>query len=398
MRITMIILILILILLIVVVLLNDIIPITKTWISRIHIGRYDNKDIWKNAIAGKSVKWLNNTPKIKVTDNTRLVIIDKLKGNYSKSAIQHWQHAALLLGLNEGGDNKANESINKYLNSHFDGNGQWKEKPEFVDCAILSYAIMKYDTADKYKPSLDYTYELIKELVGEDNTVKYRESMPNYRYVDTVGFISPFLVRYGLKYNDEKAIELGIKQITEYYKYGFDSDNNIPFHAYDVNNKYKLGLCGWGRGLGWFAIGLIDAWRELPSSNEYKNVLEKIVIKYANTILKLQLDNGGFGWTVTRKETRIDSSTTATLGYFLVCASEIEEITDKCLEGYNKTIKYLMSVTKKNGEIDFSQGDTKDIGVYSILFDILPFAQGFALRAINKKIINSFTINSEGLR
>ena len=388
----------ILIVLIVVILLNDIIPIMKTWVSRIHIGRYDNKDIWKNAIAGKSVKWLNNTPKIKVTDNTRLVIIDKLKGNYSKSAIQHWQHAALLLGLNEGGDNKANESINKYLNSHFDGNGQWKEKPEFVDCAILSYAIMKYDTADKYKHSLDYTYELIKELVGEDNTVKYRESMPNYRYVDTVGFISPFLVRYGLKYNDEKAIELGIKQITEYYKYGFDSESNIPFHAYDVNNKYKLGLCGWGRGLGWFAIGLIDAWRELPSSNEYKNVLEKIVIKYANTILKLQLDNGGFGWTVTRKETRIDSSTTATLGYFLVCASEIEEITDKCLEGYNKTIKYLMSVTKKNGEIDFSQGDTKDIGVYSILFDILPFAQGFALRAINKKIINSFTINSEGLR
>ena len=381
-----------------IIILIDIIPIMKTWASRIHIGRYDNKDIWKNVIAKESIKWLNNTPKIKVTDNTRLVIIDKLKGNYSKSAIQHWQHAALLLGLNEGGDNKANESINKYLNSHFDGNGQWKEKPEFVDCSILSYAIMKYDTADKYKPSLDYTYELIKELVGEDNTVKYRESMPNYRYVDTVGFISPFLVRYGLKYNDEKAIELGIKQITEYYKYGFDSESNIPFHAYDVNNKYKLGLCGWGRGLGWFAIGLIDAWRELPNNNKYKNIVEEIVIKYANTILKLQLDNGGFGWTVTRKETRIDSSTTATLGYFLVCASEIEEITDKCLEGYNKTIKYLMSVTKKNGEIDFSQGDTKDIGVYSILFDILPFAQGFALRAINKKIINSFTINSEGLR
>ena len=381
-----------------IIILIDIIPIMKTWASRIHIGRYDNKDIWKNVIAKESIKWLNNTPKIKVTDNTRLVIIDKLKGNYSKSAIQHWQHAALLLGLNEGGDNKANESINKYLNSHFDGNGQWKEKPEFVDCAILSYAIMKYDTADKYKPSLDYTYELIKELVGEDNTVKYRKSMPNYRYVDTVGFISPFLVKYGLKYNDEKAIELGIKQITEYYKYGFDSDNNIPFHAYDVNNKYKLGLCGWGRGLGWFAIGLIDAWRELPNNNKYKNILEEIVIKYANTILKVQLDNGGFGWTVTRKETRIDSSTTATLGYFLVCASEIEEITESCLEGYNKAIKYLMSVTKKNGEIDFSQGDTKDIGVYSILFDILPFAQGFALRAINKKIINSFTINSEGLR
>ena len=112
--------------------------------------------------------------------------------------------------------------------------------------------------------------------------------------------------------------------------------------------------------------------------------MEKIVIKYANTILKLQLDNGGFGWTVTRKETRIDSSTTATLAYFLICASEIKEITESCLEGYNKAIKYLMSVTKKNGEVDFSQGDTKDIGVYSMLFDILPFAQGFALRSTVK--------------
>lgn len=380
----------ILIILIIVILLNDIIPIIKTWVSRIHIGRYDNKDIWKNAMAEKSVKWINNTPKIKVTDNTRLVIIDKLKGNYSKSAIQHWQHAALLLGLNE--ENKENEVINEYLNSHFDDNGQWKEKPQFVDCAILSYAVMKCDTTDKYKPSLDYTYELIKELVGEDNTVKYRKSMPNYRYVDTVGFISPFLVKYGLKYNDEKAIELGIKQITEYYKYGFDSENNIPFHAYDVNNKYKLGLCGWGRGLGWFAIGLIDSWIEIQNNNKYKKMLEEIVIKYAKAILKLQLDNGGFGWAVTRKETRIESSTTATLAYFLICASEIKEITHICLEGYNKAIKYLMSVTKKNGEIDFSQGDTKDIGVYSTLFDVLPFAQGYALRAIsigNGKDINN---------
>ena len=378
------ILLVIVLIIVIFIILIDLVPIFNTWISRIHIGRYSDKYIWSKSLINRSIKWLNNTPKIKVTDNTRLVIIDKLKGNYSKSAIQHWQHAALLLGLNEDKDNKANESINKYLNSHFHDNGQWKEKPQFVDCAILSYAVMKCDTTDKYKPSLDYTYELIKELVGEDNTVKYRKYMPNYRYVDTVGFISPFLVKYGLKYNDEKAIELGIKQITEYYKYGFDSESNIPFHAYDVNTKYKLGLCGWGRGLGWFAIGLIDSWRELPTNNKYKNILEEMVIKYVDMILKVQLDNGGFGWVVTRRESRTDSSTTATLGYFLAYASEIEEITNRCVEGYEKAIKYLMSVTKKNGEVDFSQGDTKDIGVYSGEFNILPFTQGFTLRLISK--------------
>ena len=91
-----------------------------------------------------------------------------------------------------------------------------------------------------------------------------------------------------------------------------------------------------------------------------------------------------WGWTVTRKETRIDSSTTATLAWYLLNASQIEEIKNECKLAYTKAIKYLMSVTKRNGAIDFSQGDTKDIGVYSMLFDILPFAQGFTLRSISK--------------
>lgn len=380
------ILLVIVLIIVIFIILIDLVPIFNTWISRIHIGRYSDKYIWSKSLINRSIKWLNNTPKIKVTDNNRLTIIDRLKGNYTKSSIQHWQQAALILGLSECSKdyNKIYNYIQKYLYKHFDSDGQWKEKPQYIDCAILSYAVMKYDTTDKYKLSLDYTYKLIKEHVGEDNTVKYRKYMPNYRYVDTVGFISPFLVKYGLKYNDEKAIELGIKQITEYYKYGFDSESNIPFHAYDVNTKYKLGLCGWGRGLGWFAIGLIDSWRELPTNNKYKNILEEMVIKYVDMILKVQLDNGGFGWVVTRRESRTDSSTTATLGYFLAYASEIEEITNRCVEGYEKVIKYLISVTKKNGEVDFSQGDTKDIGVYSGEFNILPFTQGFTLRLISK--------------
>lgn len=373
------------ILLALIVILIDLTPIIKQWLSRIHIGRFNDENKWAESITEKSIKWLNNTPKIKVTDNTRLTIIERLEGNYSKSAIQHWQQASLVLGLNESDnkDSKVIQAIDKYLSTHFNINGQWNEKPQFIDCAILSYAVMKFDSSEKYKQSFDYTYNLIKELVGDDRTVKYRKSMPNYRYVDTIGFICPFLVRYGVKYNCNEAIELAVNQIKEYYKYGFDQNSNIPFHAYDIKNKYKLGLCGWGRGLGWFAIGLVDSWIELPDNNIYKKELEEIVIKYSESILKVQLDNGGFGWTVTRKETRIDSSTTATLAWYLINASSIESISSKCRSASKKAIDYLITVTKRDGAVDFSQGDTKDIGVYSILFDILPFTQGFALRTIS---------------
>ncbi|MBE5099047.1 glycoside hydrolase family 88 protein [Priestia aryabhattai] len=383
-----------LITLIVIVILIDIIPIFKDWLGRIHIGRYDNKNIWNKLITEKAVTWLNDTPKIKVTDNTRLIVLDMLKGNYTKSAIQHWQEASILLGLSEYlksiEDHKAENEIVKFLNKKFDSAGQWIKKPVHVDGAILAYAVMKLDfiETDTYRKALDYTWEMIKEHIGEEGTVEYRKSMPSYRYVDTIGFICPFLIAYGTKYNKSECIELAVKQIKEYERYGMLEIYSIPCHAYKVDNKIPLGLYGWGRGLGWFAIGLIDSWIELPADSKYKSELEESVIKFAKAIMNFQQENGSWNWTVTRKESRADSSTTATLGWFLINASKIDEIAKDCLDSTTKAINYLITVTRRSGEVDFSQGDTKDIGVYAMLFNILPFTQGFCIR-----IINSYKVN-----
>ncbi|MGG0185170.1 glycoside hydrolase family 88 protein [Bacillus rhizoplanae] len=374
---------------IIVIILMDLIPIWKDWVNRIKIGRYPNKNTWNISITNKGVKWLNKAPKIKVTDNTRLVVIDMLKGNYTKSVIQHWQEAALILGLSEhlkyNNDKEVKNEVIKFLNSKFDHNGQWITKPQNVDGAILAYAVMKLEfiDIDKYKNALDYTWEMIKKHIGEDGTVGYRKSMQSYRYVDTIGFVCPFLVAYGIRYHKDECIDLAVKQITEYEQYGMLDTHHIPSHAYKLADKIPVGLYGWGRGLGWFAIGLIDAWNELPKDNKYKFVLEECIKRYAKAVMSFQQENGSWNWTVTRSECRPDSSATATLGWFMLNASKIEEISNKCLESADKAISYLMKVTRKNGVVDFSQGDTKDIGVYSMLFNILPFTQGFCIRMIN---------------
>lgn len=372
-----------------IIVLIDIFPIFKDWIGRIHIGGYDSKNIWSQSITDTGVKWLNKTPKIKVTDNTRLVAIDMLKGNYTKSAIQHWQEASLVLGLSEYlkcSDNKTvKNEIMKFLNSHFDRNGQWINKPKHVDGAILAYAVMKLDVidTDKYKKAFDDTWKMIKDHIGEDGTVGYRKSMQSYRYVDTIGFICPFLVSYGIRYNKGECIDLAVKQIKEYEQYGMLAQHHIPCHVYKIENKVPLGLYGWGRGLGWFAIGLIDTWGELPEKSPYKPVLEESVKRFAKGAMRFQQENGSWNWAVTRNECRPDSSTTATLGWFMLNAAKIDEIAKECLESTDKAIGYLMKVTRRNGAVDFSQGDTKDIGVYSMLFGILPFTQGFCIRMIN---------------
>ncbi|CAH1207737.1 hypothetical protein PAECIP111891_03085 [Paenibacillus allorhizoplanae] len=378
---------------IIVIALIDLIPMGLDWINRIHIGRYDDKQKWNESITTIGVKWLSRTPKIKVTDQTRLVAIDMLQGNYTKHAIQHWQEAALLLGLGEyvkSNDNPAEirQKIGEYVHSKMDGQGSWARKPEYVDAAILAYAIMKLDflEVERYRNALDETWHLIQDHIGNEGSVAYRKFMGKYRYVDTIGFICPFLVAYGIRYGKEECVELAVRQIQHYEEHGMLEGHHIPSHAYQIDSKLPLGLYGWGRGLGWYAIGLIDAWNELPQDHASRPLLEKSIIRFAKSAIVFQQKQGNWNWTVTREETIPDSSTTATLGWFMLNASQIDEISDICRQSANQAIRYLMKATRRNGAVDFSQGDTKDIGVYSMLFNVLPFTQGFCIRLMNVKV------------
>lgn len=378
-----------LIILISVILLFDIVPMLGHWLGRICIGRYNDKDEWNKLITDRGIKWLARTPKIRVTDNTRLVLIDILSGNYTRSAIQHWQEASLVLGLAEylkhNNDKVVENAVAKFINSKIDMSGQWMDKPQYVDSALLAYSVMKLDfiNMDKYKKAFDYIWELIKDHIGEDGTVEYRKSAKEYRYVDTIGLICPFLVLYGRRYNKNECIDLAVKQIKEFEKYGMLEKHYIPCHAYKLKDNLPMGLYGWGRGVAWFALGLIESWNELPEDSPYKPLLKDIIYKYSKAILGFQQKNGSWNWTVTRGECTPDSSATAALGWFMLNASRLDEISKECLNSTDKAVGYLMKVTRRNGAADFSQGDTKDIGVYSNLFSILPFTQGLCIRIIN---------------
>ena len=49
------------------------------------------------------------------------------------------------------------------------------------------------------------------------------------------------------------------------------------------------------------------------------------------------------------------------------------------LDAARKGRDYLMTVTRRNGIVDFSQGDTKGIGYYSTRYEHMPFTQGITL-------------------
>ena len=356
----------------------DFFPDFWIWQSRIKIGRYTNQKEWQKKILEKSLSWLNLMPKTKIKDENKLIVLDILKNKYTNKTLQSWQEASLLLGLNEAYQKNQNPKIKyeilKFVNSKIDKQGNWIVEPKEVDTALLAFAISEIPFLSReIKPALDSIYQLILSKIGEDGTIMYRNTTHNYRYVDTIGFICPFLTKYGIEFQKEEAIHLAVSQIKNFEKYGM-LENKIPCHAYEVNTKNPLGIFGWGRGLAWFIIGTSETFKILPEKHLEKKYLQNLLQLIAETLIKFQRKDGSFAWNLLDEHSRSDSSATAVFAWFFKEMNLKNEA--------QKSLQYLQSVTQRSGAIDFAQGDTKTMGVYSQKFEILPFTQGFVLKTL----------------
>ena len=356
----------------------DFFPDFWIWQSRIKIGRYTNQKEWQKKILEKSLSWLNVMPKTKIKDENKFIVLDILKNKYTNKTLQSWQEASLLLGLNEAYQKNENPKIKyeilKFVNSKIDKQGNWIVEPKEVDTALLAFAISEIPFLSReIKPALDSIYQLILSKIGEDGTIMYRNTTHNYRYVDTIGFICPFLTKYGIEFQKEEAIHLAVSQIKNFEKYGM-LENKISCHAYEVNTKNPLGIFGWGRGLAWFIIGTLETFKILPEKHLEKKYLQNLLQLIAETLIKFQRKDGSFAWNLLDEHSRSDSSATAVFAWFFKEMNLKNEA--------QKSLQYLQSVTQRSGAVDFSQGDTKTMGVYSQKFEILPFTQGFVLKTL----------------
>jgi unsaturated rhamnogalacturonyl hydrolase len=373
---------------IIVITLINCIPTFYTWQSRIFFGKYKDQSSWTLAVLKKSQKWLLHTPSIQTSEIKSELFWRSILGKHKNATVQSWQEASLLLGLtayiNATQDEKSKAVIQKYIKSNFTSDGNWKKKPQNVDTVLLGYALLNLDKVEqkKYQPAYLVLLNILSELIGEDGTIAYRKHTSNFRYVDTVGLCSGFLVKYGIEFEESKWVELGLNQIREFEKKGMFPNTLIPAHTYNIQNQLPAGLHGWGRGMGWYAIGLIDSWNALPQSHPNKVEFTNKVAAFAKQILSFQNSNGSWNWIIMEPHSQQDSSATASLAWFLENAAKIESLSKECQVAKEKALDYLKSVTRRTGAIDFSQGDTRGIGAYSQHFDLLPFTQGFCLRTL----------------
>ncbi|MDT8390378.1 MAG: glycoside hydrolase family 88 protein [Lentisphaeria bacterium] len=350
---------------------------------RFHIGRWKDDNTWFERVFNVAAGWLPNPPTVQTSNHTRLLLLDKMTGKSGLGRVQSWQTAGLILGVREFSERLPDCFHEQCAHFFINGDGMWKKPPAHIDNAMLAYALLKVtEQPETIQPAMDYIAELIEQRIGADGLVAYSNVRSNLRYVDTLGLICPFLALYGKIYAKPGCVDLACKQIMDFNHHGLLGDTFLPNHAFDAKTKLPIGVYGWGRGTGWYAIALLDTYQELPSSRT-KQTLKDTIRSAAEGYKGYQRNDGGFGIIIQDLNSAYDSSATAVIAYFYSVCHEIFGHEDY-LDISRACVKKLKSVTRLTGKIDYCQGDTKDVGIFSQLSGPMPFAQGFALRAYAK--------------
>ena len=342
----------------------DVVPMMMTWIKRIHIGRYNDKKAWRENAEKVVKKQIEKMPPIPTTDRVHYTLVPKLKGKYYNFYFNTWQVATLLLA------DADNESVRKAAYRFFEKE-DWSDRSYKTGAAMLFYAMLNagFENDKKFKAAMaDYIAKVF--AAAGDGTLPYVLEYKEH-YVDTLGMVCPFLIKYHQTYGCPEAFELAKRQFDEFYKYGIHERTGLPVHCFNPDNKLPFGNYGWGRGCGWLSLALSESIKLLDGKDAYADVLKSRAESLAKALVPLQNGNGSFNAIVGVPFSRQESSATAMIGALLLVAGYREEA-EKCLE-------FLMSVTRRNGEVDFAQGDTMGVGNYSRRFEPMPATQGFAL-------------------
>lgn len=381
------ILIIILLLIVLVILGFDFLDTALNWFGRIKIGTITDDGEWLKATQKVIDRWLDGwMPKVPVDENRRLRLISKIKNIGKIESTAYWQDAAVLKAASAIGnrDEGAFRILDVYIDSE---TGEWESKPERIDCAMLAYELLccDYIDNDMIRPAMDYVASFLEALYNEYGTVPYNVNASDVRFVDTVGMICPFLMKYAIVYNEPRFVDIAIDQIKEYRKYGFDKETKIPCHCFNAETKAPLGIYGWGRGCAWWAIGITDSLKTLMESKTYnieKVKLLKYCVEFATVMKNYQREDGAFTRMIFTPSLE-DSSAGAMLAYcfaYIAKLTESDELEDCC----KKTLRHLKTCTRRNGVIDYAQGDTMGIGFYSDSLRVVPATQGFAVAAIKE--------------
>lgn len=336
----------------------------------------DDVDDIEQRVVEASISIIKKKRSIMTWNSTNLYLSIKsgFKNNLnSEFKNYNYPRAYLLHGVSEYLIKTKNREKLARLKYYFDnyyisGNGQPRFTLDKVDQAafgIVAMSLYSVYPEEKYKAFASTIFDFIYANYTKNKIVLYRENTIN-ELNDTIGMIVPFLVRYYRTFNVLPALEIARNQLAYFIKYGVDVTTYLPSHGININNLVKVGSNNWGRGIGWYFMGLKDF-------HEATGEFEEQYIGLRDTMGRLKNHEGLWGQ-FPGSDDVFDASSTILIIYSLP------------KEEYNRdeVFKQLNKYISKKGFVLQTSGDTRRPNSYSEIFGRSELSQGILLLVLSK--------------
>lgn len=278
--------------------------------------------------------------------------------------------------------------IKDYIDSRISSSGKVRGGLVTVDQCMLGWPIIDLYLAtgeQKYAKAAHEMYDYLCFIAhnSRDGMIIYREDIPDYRLVDTLGMACPFLYYYGEVFDVPEAKRLSVLMLREFFNHAIEVKSGLPFHAYNINGKKPSGLLGWTRGVGWLMLGTIDTLQYMPANSVDRSMLVAYYRRLTDAVLIWQQANGCWSWAMNVPGTQLDTSGTAMIAYSIERAVHIGILEDKYLKVVDRALLGLVKETRDDGLVDHALAECGGVGIYPQMYDTAAWAQGPTLALVS---------------
>lgn len=193
----------------------------------------------------------------------------------------------------------------------------------------------------------------------------HKQVYPHQMWLDGLYMGAPFLAQYAVAFNDSTLLNDVALQYIIVDNNMYNPAIGLYYHGWDesktqlwANPETGLSPNFWGRSMGWFAMGLVDALSWFPSNHPKRQELIRILQRTADGIIRHQDAETGLWWQVMDQPHREGNNPEATasvmLTYFLIKSVRLGYLDSYFFnfgkKGYDGVLNHLIR-TDEDGSI-----------------------------------------------
>jgi unsaturated rhamnogalacturonyl hydrolase len=159
----------------------------------------------------------------------------------------------------------------------------------------------------------------------------HKQRYPWQIWLDGLYMGSPFLAEYGEIFKEPELFDDVITQLLQAHKHTLDPVTGLYYHGWDEKREREWAnpVTGqspsfWGRGMGWYAMAIVDALDFIPADHPGRDSVLAVLNHFASAIKKYQDNASGLWWQVTdqggREGNYLESSSSCMFVYALAKA------------------------------------------------------------------------------